>query len=82
MYSKDKGWPTANCITGHVANTTGNGGVTCKQILNIRYLITEDNIISFTITKKKKKNWWIWCISVFHHLNNIILQVHRDQENV
>jgi hypothetical protein len=55
MYSKDKGWPTANCITGHVANTTGNGGVTCKQILNIRYLITEDNIISFTITNKKKK---------------------------
>jgi hypothetical protein len=38
-----------------VANTTGDGGVTCKQILNIRFFTSEDNIISFTVAKKKKK---------------------------
>jgi hypothetical protein len=37
-----------------VANTTGDGGVTCKQILNIRFFTSEDNIISFTVAKKKK----------------------------
>jgi len=36
-----------------VANTTGDGGVTCKQILNIRFFTSEDNIISFTVAKKK-----------------------------